>query len=174
MNPNAHAVKKSENPPWAVVVSASQGRLRLVIREKKKDKPYFESLLRALESAPWVTRVEAHPMTGSVIIYSCLSKDDLTTRMDDTGLLTISSTREKSALPVEYRKTRPQRYQSPSGASELSALAGITLLGLAAWQGARGKFLPAGLTLIFQASEFLKSWQTRPHASHFEPLSEGL
>jgi hypothetical protein len=174
MNPNALAVKKSKAPTSGLLISASQGRFRICVSEKKRDKSYFESLIHSLRSLPTIKKITANPVTGSLLIYSSLGKEELVSLLEKNGSLSITSQNGERATPPRGRKSRREIDYHPAGAPELSALVGMTLLGLAAWQGSRGKFLPAGLTLVFQASEFLRSWQLRPTATRFEPLSEGL
>jgi hypothetical protein len=174
MNPNVLAVKKAKAPPSGMVVSASHGRMRICVSEKKRDKSYFESLIHSLKSWPTVRRITANPVTGSLLIYSTLDKDELVSLLEKNGWLSITYPNAKRATPPRGPQSRRRTHHPSAGAPEISALVGMTLLGLAAWQGSRGKFLPAGLTLVFQASEFLRSWHLRPTAARFEPLTEGI
>lgn len=174
MNQNVLAVKKAKAPPSGMVVSASHGRVRICVSEKKRNKSYFESLIHSLKSWPTVKKITANPVTGSLLIHSTLGKEELVSLLEKNGWLSITSPNAQRATPSRVPESRRGTHHPSAGAPELSALVGMTLLGLAAWQGSRGKFLPAGLTLVFQASEFLRSWHMRPTTARFEPLSEGL
>lgn len=172
MIPNAHVAKKANLVPTVHVVSQANGRLRIKVPGRLGDRTYFDQTSSALLNARGVKRVEASALTGSLLIFHDLTTEEIL----DFGVRHALFVREPTQTPLLKPATgqRRERAHLRSIGGDLSGLAGITLLGLAAAQASRGKFLPAGLTLVFQASEFLRSWHLRPLPSHLEPLSEGL
>ena len=172
MKQNVQEAKKGEVLPSAQILSRSPGRLRLKIWDHRLGKSYFEKVVAAMRLWDGILRVEAHALTGSLLIFHRLTEEAIFDKAAAHALFLMK--KDISQTSIEAKKSRKLGLNQRSLNEDLSGVAGVTLLGLTMLQATRGKFLPAGLTLIFQASEFLRTWHLRPLPSHLEPLSEGL
>jgi hypothetical protein len=147
--------------PEAKVAHAQPGRVRIRFLDKTNDEAFFLTLGRTLRQWPESVRVVTNALTGSVLLAY---RGDLPTLLDyaeERGLFRVlAGDHSRGVVDVEAHpripSSRDHIEQAEEQSREVDALVGVTLLGLAVFQARRGKFLPAGLTLVFNAIDFLR------------------
>ncbi len=134
--------------PEAHLVHASPGRVRIRIPSRKRDEAFFSSLKERIAKFPMIQRVEANPLTGSVLVIHDLNGTDvdLKTISDYTemsGLFTLqqpgpdqSSVSEKIATLVSGANDKVRG--ATAGELDLPTTASLGLLGLGLYQLGRG------------------------------------
>lgn len=125
--------------PQARLVSVCPGRLRLSIRERRGNTPYFSALASWLGAQEQVLRVRAQPKTASVVIEHRGEAQNFLQALEKEGWATL----EKEAAPGENALGLPQ-----AGAKE-----GVIaiLIATAAWQAWRGQILGPAAGLLWYA-----------------------
>jgi hypothetical protein len=131
----------SGRPPLAAVAHRRVGRARLRFLDQRNHAAFFRTLAGRLSLLPTVSRVDARPLTGSVIIYYRGSWPAFAESVERAGLFVIERGKAESAGAARAL---------PVTAQASLALAGGHLA-LAAWQLARGRTLPPALTLVWYA-----------------------
>ena len=138
--------------PAAFLSSAASGRARIKVPSRLRDPSYFSDAAKALGQHPATRRVEANPTTGSLLLYYGGSLHDVLKYGEERQLFKLCP----SPRAVLTTHGEPGPFAEGQPTVEMAALGGMTLLGLAAYQISKGKFLPAGLTMVFQALDLLR------------------
>jgi hypothetical protein len=125
--------------PAAELVHAMAGRTRLRVPSKRDDTVFFASVLTGLSTLPGVRSVEAHPLTGSILIYH------------DVGLPELAETVAKAGLVQLAERLAPPSSEAPLSLDP-KLLLGIGLGALALWQVTQGRVLPRAGTLAWYAA----------------------
>lgn len=144
--------------PAAYIVHRVGGRVRLRIPDKRRDTAWLRATAAALEQLPGVTRVEASPATGSLLVY--LDED---TSLE--ALLPLAQSRfrlipgwgpQRPALEpiVVWTTLLNQRLQHYSrGSADLRSLLFALFMFLAVMQVMRGRVMVPAISLLWYAME---------------------
>jgi hypothetical protein len=144
-------------PPAAHVVHLLRGRLRLRVPERRGDAAYFAAVLEQLAQVAGVEQVQANPVTGSVLVlHDELAYADLSARLDETGLFTLTQAPEPHApglAPVTSGFALVDRLltEHSGGSADLRTLLFIVLLTLAIGQMLRGQVMAPAISLLWYA-----------------------
>jgi len=148
--------------PNAFITHATQGRVRIKIPDRKGDSTYFASLkekLAGLSELPGIQRVEANPMTGSILVLHTLD-------LQATDLEMVAQYSEFNQL---FRLQQPPATQTPAPANKASGrvageidpkvLAIVGFVGIAIIQLQRGHIMMPAITALWYAYSLVKERQ---------------
>lgn len=160
--------------PLARIRHAIAGRARLQVREHKGDTEYFERLVRTLSDAPSVRNVRANVLTGSALLQLDGELAPVLDYAQKAKLFTMEATEAASrahrpileALYEGFGEINERVSGVSDGQLNLASLATVGLAGLALTQVLRGRFLPAGGSLLWYAAGLV--------ISHGKPREDGL
>lgn len=116
--------------PIATIQHQIPGRLRLRIPARRGDVSFFHGIVQALSKLPGVEKLDAIPLTGSIIIRHSGSAQAIAAAATEQGLFEIGPEEPKEA-PAPSTRRRPY--------SGLRNTAATGLSGLALFQVARGQ-----------------------------------
>lgn len=131
-----------DRPPTARVARQGWRRTRLRFVERRGDEAFLNWLIVQLSALPDVTHVEAHALTGSVLILHDGASASVLDNATSAGLFTISG---------EYDEPRAQLDMEAASVAAPLVAAGL-LSAFAIWQLLRGRVLPPAVTLAWYAS----------------------
>jgi Heavy metal associated domain 2 len=144
------------------IVHRTSGRTRLRTRGRKGDTGYFQQLQAALQVLPGVRAVYVNARTESILVEHDVPGDPLLREAEQRGLLRV----EIEAVQEEPYLVRlghtliegDQKLRSAtSGRVNLDTLAFAGMLVGGIFQVYRGHALPAGVTMLRYAVEFVTS-----------------
>lgn len=148
--------------PNAYITHATQGRVRIKIPAKKGDSAYFASLrdkLAALSELPGIQRIEANPLTGSILVLHTLDPDAI-----DLGLVA-----QYSEFNQLFRLQQPSVKQTPVPGNKASGRVGgeidpkllaiLGFVGVAIIQLKRGHIMMPAITALWYAYSLIKERQ---------------
>lgn len=148
--------------PKAILAHAVEGRVRLVFPDARGDRDQLESLVYAIGALPPVSRVEARPRTGSVVIEYDGSAEDLLAASDAAGLLDLSLEADEGGTAADAALERAKLADllvkfKTEGALDTRSLAFLLFAGLGLAQLARGGPLwpPAATAFWYAASALM-------------------
>jgi len=148
--------------PLVRVVHRTATRTRLRGRGMKGNAEYFEQLRGALVQMAGVRAVRVNPLTESVLLEHDVPSEPLLREAEQRGFLQLALeplervpylTRVGRALQDSDRNL----HQASSGRVNLDTLAFMGMLVGGIYQVARGNGLPAGVTMLRYAVEFVTS-----------------
>lgn len=134
----------SEELPLAEIAHSMPGRSRLRIADRRGDAAFFASVAATLSSVAGVYKVEATPLTGSLLIRHGAPLERIGAAAREAGLFAIGAA---PAAPPE-----------PAFAFDPKILLGLGFLGVALWQMSRDQLFPPALTLLLYASRLHGLW----------------
>ncbi len=134
----------TERLPVAVVVHAMSGRTRLRIAERRGDRAFFASIATGLSAMPGVSRVEARPLTGSILILHVTPFARVAAAAERARLFAVGD----ASIPLSL----------PATAIDAKKAAAASLGVFALWQLSRGQILPPALTLVWYAASLTDLW----------------
>ena len=148
--------------PDAFITHLTRDRVRIKIPSKKGDAAYFASLkekLAALSELPGIQRIEANPLTGSILVLHTLDLETL-----DLGLVA-----QYSEFNQLFRLQQPPAKQTPApgnkaggraaGEIDLKVLAILGFVGVAIIQLKRGHIMMPAITALWYAYSLMKERQ---------------
>jgi hypothetical protein len=143
-------------PPLHVVHSLP-GRVRFRLDPELYPQALTE-LAQYLAAQEFVSEVRSSVRTGSLFVLFRSETESLFRSVRESGLVqlcepTVHSTLQRIQTAVEHTDERV--IADTRGALSLGSLSFFGLLGLGLYQAQRGKFLPAGMTLVTYALEIL-------------------
>ena len=146
--------------PLVRVVHRSEARTRLRGRGMKGNAAYFEQLRSALAQMAGVRAVSVNPLTESVLLEHEVPIDPLLREAEQRGFLQLDLEpveREPYLVRVgrALQDTDRKMHQASSGRVDLETLAFVGMLAGGILQVARGNGLPAGVTMLRYALEFV-------------------
>ncbi len=148
--------------PRAEVVHQMPGRLRVRIPERRNNREYFAKVREQLANLEGVRTVETNWASGSVLLLHNSTPEELTRAASERQLFDVQG-EPPSAMPVSQRLARGSSRvvdrvnRFTRGEVDFN---GIVVLGFVAAgisQLLRGHRLPAGVTLLWYASNLLKN-----------------
>lgn len=158
--------------PDAYITHATQGRVRIKIPDRKGNSAYFSSLkesLAGLSELPGIQRVEANPMTGSILVLHTLD-------LQATDLEMVAQYSEFNNL-FRLRLSPPQQASAPGRPAQalqetnrkVGALTGseidgeilaiLGLLGIAIVQLKRGNIMIPAVSALWYVYSLIKDRQ---------------
>lgn len=148
--------------PNAFITHATHGRVRIKIPAKKGDAAYFASLrdkLAALSELPGIQRIEANPLTGSILVLHTLDPEAIDLRL-------VAQYSEFNQL---FRLQQPPAIQTPVPGNKASGrtareidpkvLAILGFVGVAIIQLKRGHIMMPAITALWYAYSLIKERQ---------------
>jgi len=162
----------------AVLVHATRGRARFRLPSAKGDAKLFHRIQEGLAKCAGVADVKVNPRTGSVLVRHRGDLDVVARHAREQGLFELRDqmpgeheqrlrdedrreangrggltrhARTLEEIEKAIREADESLRRRTKGAVDLQALAFGALLGGSAYQLVRGKFLPAGGTMLVQA-----------------------
>lgn len=156
--------------PNAFITHVTRERVRIKIPSKKGDSAYFASLkekLAALSELPGIQRIEANPLTGSILVLHTLDLEAM-----DLGLVA-----QYSEFNQLFRLQQPPAKQTPApedkasgraaGEIDVELLGILGLLGLAIVQLKRGHIMIPAISALWYTYSLIKDRQRkRTNDSH--------
>lgn len=145
----------------ARLTSVARGRARLRLPAAKGDMGFFKRLAHDLDALEGVKDVKINPTTASVLVYHKGDVAEVMQRAEAQGLFSVASEPpEPHDDPLEALRGRllgvnASFRQRTRNVADLRSLAFTALVGGSVYQLFRGKFLPAGGTMLMQAMEVL-------------------
>jgi hypothetical protein len=130
--------------PTAIVEHQLPGRARLRVSSKRGDVAWFASVIGRLASHPEIDELSANPRTGSILIRHQEPVDLLELLATESSLIEIANNPER-VRPV------PSTGEASAPVPKLLDMTAVGLLGLSAYQAARGQVLGTALEHFWSA-----------------------
>lgn len=127
--------------PIAQIVHSMPGRSRLRIADRRGDDAFFASLATALSTIAGVYKVDATPLTGSVLIQHGGPLARIGAAARDAGLFAVGKAPEASG-------------EAPAMDFDPKLLLVLGFVGAALWQMSRERIFPPAITLLWYAMHF--------------------
>ena len=89
--------------PVAVVAHSAQGRTRFKIPARRRDAQYFATVEQRLPNAPDVERVQANPITGSVLVHHRGPAEALYTYAEKNELFRVNTLADRASHLLRQR-----------------------------------------------------------------------
>ena len=158
--------------PDAYITHATRGRVRIKIPDRKGDSAYFSSLrerLAGLSELPGIQRVEANPLTGSILVTHTMDLQAV-----DLGLVAQYSEfnnlfrlrvspPDKAPAPEKlaqtFREINGKVGGRASGDNDFGMLAILGFVGVAIIQLTRGHIMMPAITALWYAHSLIKERQ---------------
>src|SRR5258707_14757814 len=157
--------------PAGRVCHLTTGRLRVKIPEKRRDEAFFTNLAQRLASWDSIEKVEVNPLTASVLVHfsdlgalfaeSAMRNDLFTVDFDQ---LEAEDGKPRQAL-TEWAKQgwadadkALRRWSGGNADIRSTAFLALVLGGIL--QLFRGQIAPPAATLLWDAGEILRIWET--------------
>jgi hypothetical protein len=142
--------------PQGEVCHRIGGRVRVRIGERRGDGAYFERVRQALRRSDGVTRCQANPLTGTVLIEHVAPLEQVLGLAQAQELFYVDRT-EPALVPGQIRAAQglqridAELRQLTGGEGDLRTLALAGLIGLGVVQLIRGNVLAPAVTLFWYA-----------------------
>jgi hypothetical protein len=143
--------------PVAVVAHSAQGRTRFKIAARRRDAQYFAIVEQRLSAASDVVRVQANPVTGSVLVHHRGSHEALHKYAEEQELFRVSTLADRAGnlLRRQGRSLDQQLREFTGGYLDLRSVTFIALVGIGLVQAIRGHLAGPALTLFSDAASLL-------------------
>lgn len=147
--------------PRAYVIHQLRCRVRLRIKDRRNDYPYFEAVRRELDLLPGVDEVRINPATGTILLVhpeqSCTRIQSMLQRQELFEIIDGPEPATPVLAPVSSGLAMIDKAltESSGGRLDLRAVAYIGLVAVTLHQIRRGQVLAPALPLIFQAFSLL-------------------
>jgi hypothetical protein len=140
--------------PVAVVAHSAWGRTRVKIPARRRDVQYFATVEQRLPNAPGVERVQANPVTGSVLVHHRGPAEALYTYAETNELFRVSTLPDRASnlLRERGRSLDQQVREFTGGYLDVRSLTFITLVGIGLVQSLRGQFAGPALAIFWYAA----------------------
>ena len=147
--------------PRAYVVHQLRSRVRLRIKAKRNDYPYFEGVRRELDLLPGVDEVRINPTTGTILlVHPEQPFEQLLSRLQRSELfecMECAEPQDSALAPVSNGLSMIDKalFDSSEGRLDLRALTYIGLMVVTLLQIRRGNLLGPALPFLWQAFSLL-------------------
>lgn len=140
--------------PVAVVAHSARGRTRFKIPARRRDAQYFATVEQRLPNAPDVERVQANPITGSVLVHHRGPAEALYTYAEKNELFRVNTLADRAShlLRQRGRSLDQQLREFTSGYLDVRSLTFITLVSIGLVQTLRGQFAGPALAIFWYAA----------------------
>lgn len=145
------------NLPDAFLSHKTSSRVRLKILSKKGDITYFTLLRDELSKYSFIEKIEANPLTGSVLLIYKGDLDLLLKTAESNNIFRLkefktNSTELHQRVSSTFRDINNQIKRVTGGGLDLGSIAFLSLLGAGIYQISRGNFTtPAWYTAFWYA-----------------------
>jgi hypothetical protein len=148
--------------PFVRVVHRTSTRTRLRTRGMKGNKEYFEQLRSELSKMTGVHSVQVNPLTESVLLEHEVPIDPLLREAEQRGFLhldlqPVDDEPYLARIGRALSDSDQKMAQASSGRVNLETLSFLGMLAGGFYQCTRGHALPAGVTMLRYALEFVNS-----------------
>lgn len=146
--------------PTAYVSHQIQGRVRIRVPSRRRDRNYFDTIIRNLRDCEGIRSIETNTLTGSVLILHTLDLESIARHAERQGLFTLdrSEVRFKPfthGISNQFRLLDERLKTKTSGALDLESLTFLGFLIAGAAQLAKKNIWPAGASLLWYAANVL-------------------
>ena len=166
--------------PDAYITHATSGRVRIKIPDRKGDEAYFSSLkekLAGLSELPGIQRVEANPLTGSILVTHTLDLQAIDLEMvaqysEFNNLFRLRTTARPDPPPVSRKLEQSLREVNgkvgglTGGEIDVGMLAILGLLGIAIVQLNRGNIMIPAISALWYAYSLIKERQVANNSNN--------
>ncbi len=153
--------------PDAYISSRTADRLRIKVPAKKRDRDYFETVVKHFTGQEGIDGVSVQPLTGSILISHHSDDVVILNQAEQGGLFQVvpDATSQKPGLVIHGAVTGSfldldgQVKGLTGGVTDIGGLAFLALVGVGVYQISRGNFAaPAWYTAFWYALNiFLKT-----------------
>ena len=146
--------------PSAHIVHQVRGRLRLQVREKRKDIPYFETVRERIETLDEIDEVRINATTGSILLlHSLQDHAGLTVRLQRLALFEITEDRSPGvtaktgldSVGTGLAGIEQLLKNGTAGSVDLKTVAYVCMMGLTVHQIMRGQILGPAMPMLWDA-----------------------
>jgi hypothetical protein len=139
------------------VAHSARGRTRFKISARRRDAQYFVTVEQQLPNAPEVERVQANPITGSVLVHHRGPAEALYTYAERNDLFRVSAQADRASDLLRQRgKSLDRQLRDFTGEYlDARALTFIMLVSIGLAQAIRGQFAGPALTIFWYAATLL-------------------
>jgi hypothetical protein len=143
--------------PVAVVAHSARGRTRFKVAARRYDAQYFATVEQQLPNAPDVERVEANPITGSVLVHHRGPAEALYTYAENNELFRVSTLADRASNLLRQRgRLLDRQLRELTGEYlDVRSLTFIALVSIGLVQAVRGQFAGPALTIFWYAATLL-------------------
>jgi hypothetical protein len=146
--------------PTAHIVHQLRGRLRLQVREKRKDVAYFDAARARIETIAEVDEVRINATTGSILLlHSLQDHGGLTEQLKQLALFEITEDRTPGitaktgldSVGTGLADIEQIIRRGTAGSVDLKTLAYVCMMGLTVHQIMRGQILGPAMPMLWDA-----------------------
>ncbi len=146
-------------PTNARVCHSTPGRLRIRIETRRRDDAFFHQLAESLARVPGVLRVDANPLTATVLVFHSLESAILVREIGARGCAFPSTDEPKlGAAEQIFNSSRPCAavgLRAAGISADTRALAILALFGMAIHQAIEGNVMVPAVSLLWYAFNLL-------------------
>jgi hypothetical protein len=164
------------NPPTARICHLTARRLRVRIPDKRRDTAYFDDVVARLSRWQSVERVEANPLTASILVYCPDAQKllaDMTPRNDlfaiDLGAERRASETLRNRAAQHFGSADAALRRWTEGELDIRGLLFVVYLVGGVYQLSRGKVTASAPSLLWRAGSLIGLWDVWPTASSGMP-----
>lgn len=159
----------SNDLPFAFVTHQVEGRVRLRVPGMRRQGEYFERMRASLASLPGLRRLTTNTRTGSVLIEYSGELEALGELGPRLGLFQLQNRPHPHALSewLYALTTHPDDFlkRVTDGRVDVAGVTALALTGMGISQIVRGHALPAGWTLLWNATNLIRDVGSPPRKS---------
>lgn len=150
--------------PTAELIHHTPTRMRVRVPSQRGQPEYFDRLVAALARLPALERIEANPVTGSVLLMPPIDVGLLARHASETGMFTLATgaAAGSDAVPLaqalarEFGKFNEQVRSVSGGGLDLASVGFLAFVTAALVQLQRGHVLGPASTLLWSAVSLLR------------------
>lgn len=148
--------------PAAELVHHSATRLRVRIPAQRGQPAYFDRLVSELARLPGLERIEANPVTATVLIVPAPDPAQLARRAAEAGLFALAGAASTPGAPLaqtvarSFAEFNDQLRRTTGGVLDLPSVGLLAFVSAALLQLQRGQVLGPASTLLWSAVGLLR------------------
>jgi hypothetical protein len=154
-------------PESARIAHRSVGRLRLRVRNRRRDLPFFLQLYDALRREPEIDEVTLNPATGGVLVWfdPALPESRVADALTRSGLLRLQS-------PEQLAPDDAARHRFHVSVNDMRIVVFLIMTLLSIHQLRKGQLLAPALTMLLYVIDLTVAMRSEHEAAHGEPASD--
>jgi hypothetical protein len=164
------------NPPTARICHLTARRMRVRIPEKRRDTAFFDDIVDRLSRWQSVERVEANPLTASILVYCSDPQQllaDITARNDlfaiDFGAEQRASETLRNRAAQHFGSADAALRRWTEGELDIRSLLFVLYLFGGVYQLLHGRVTASAPSLLWRAGSLIGLWDVWPAASSGVP-----
>ena len=164
------------NPPTARICHLTARRVRVRIPDKRRDAVFFDHIVDRLSRWQNVERVEANPLTASILVYCSDTQKllaDMTPRNDlfaiDLGAKQRASETLRNRAAQHFGSADAALRRWTEGELDIRGLLFVVYLVSGAYQLLQGRVTASAPSLLWRAGSLIGLWDAWPSASSGMP-----